>query len=405
MPPTPPEVKLGALDLNLLVVFDAVMQERNVTRAAQRLGLSQPAMSHALSRLRYMLKDDLFIRSPKGMLPTPRAEQLAAPVRTALDGLQQSLEPTQFDPSKAIRRFRIAVDNYSAVVLVGILAARIGEVAPKVLLEFQPSGTLKILDLLDRGELDLAIGPHSEPGERFSYQLLLRDEFIAVMRKNHSATSIGELAIEKFADLPHLEISSARHATDFIDEALAKRKREEWEAHHASEVAVWEASGYCKHTPHHTLGEQRECERQTEHEDWLAHKTERIAQWKRGEDVTLRTSYQDESMRYALLRVVQGDGAYVVETSMSVSVPVSGLAGAARLLRVLQSLRKAGKTYHTNGHKEHIGNFVVTSFALNADGEYVLIAGCHTIQWSEIETIIPQLIDAEALEAQQGLQA
>jgi DNA-binding transcriptional LysR family regulator len=224
MPPTPPEVKLGALDLNLLVVFDAVMQERNVTRAGQRLGLSQPAMSHALSRLRHMLKDDLFIRSPKGMLPTPRAEQLAVPVRTALDGLQQSLEPTLFDPSKAIRRFRIAVDNYSAVVLVGILAARIGKIAPKVLLEFQPSGTLKILDLLDRGELDLAIGPHSEPGERFSYQSLLQDEFVAVLRKNHSATGIRELAIEKFADLPHLEISSARHATDFIDEALAQRK-------------------------------------------------------------------------------------------------------------------------------------------------------------------------------------
>jgi DNA-binding transcriptional LysR family regulator len=149
MPPITPEVKLGALDLNLLVVFDAVMQERNVTRAGQRLGLSQPAMSHALSRLRHMLKDDLFIRSPKGMLPTPRAEQLAVPVRTALDGLQQSLEPAQFDPSKAVRRFRIAVDNYSAIVLVGILAARIGKIAPKVLLEFQPSGTLKILDLLD----------------------------------------------------------------------------------------------------------------------------------------------------------------------------------------------------------------------------------------------------------------
>src|SRR5450631_2695731 len=224
MPPTPPEVKLGAIDLNLLVVFDAVMQERNVTRAVRRLGLSQPAMSHALTRLRYMLKDDLFIRSPKGMLPTPRAEQLAVPVRTALDGLQQSLEPTQFDPSKAARRFRIAVDNYSAVVLVGILAARIGKIAPKVLLECQPSGTLKILDLLDRGELDLAIGPHSEPGERFSYQMLLQDEFVVVLRKNHSATSIPELAIEQFADLPYLEISSARQSTDFIDEALAQRK-------------------------------------------------------------------------------------------------------------------------------------------------------------------------------------
>ena len=78
-------VRLGALDLNLLVVFDAVMQERSVTRAGRRLGLSQPAMSHALTRLRHMLKDDLFIRSPKGMVPTPRAEQLALPVRAALE--------------------------------------------------------------------------------------------------------------------------------------------------------------------------------------------------------------------------------------------------------------------------------------------------------------------------------
>src|SRR6202049_1990113 len=122
MSPTPPEVKLGALDLNLLVVFDAVMQERNVTRAGQRIGLSQPAMSHALARLRHMLKDDLFIRSPKGMVPTPRAEQLALAVRSALEGLQQSLEPVQFDPSKATRNFRIAVDNYAAIVLVGPIA-------------------------------------------------------------------------------------------------------------------------------------------------------------------------------------------------------------------------------------------------------------------------------------------
>src|SRR5438309_7172146 len=109
---------LGAIDLNLLVVFDAIMMERSVTRAGQRLGLSQPAMSHALTRLRHMLRDELFVRSPNGMMPTPRAEQLAEPVRLALDGLQQSLEPIQFEPPKATRTFHIAVDNYSAIVLV-----------------------------------------------------------------------------------------------------------------------------------------------------------------------------------------------------------------------------------------------------------------------------------------------
>src|SRR5882724_8005330 len=93
--------RLGAIDLNLLVVFDAIMRERSVTRAGQRLGLSQPAISHALIRLRHMLKDELFVRGPTGMMPTPRAEQLATPIRTALDGLQQSLEPVQFEPAKA----------------------------------------------------------------------------------------------------------------------------------------------------------------------------------------------------------------------------------------------------------------------------------------------------------------
>jgi DNA-binding transcriptional LysR family regulator len=122
--------KLGAIDLNLLVVFDAIMRERSVTRAGHQLGLSQPAMSHALARLRHMLKDELYVRSPNGMMPTPRAEELATPIRIALDGLQQSLEPVQFDPSEATRAFHIAVDNYAALVLVAPIAARVAKTAP-----------------------------------------------------------------------------------------------------------------------------------------------------------------------------------------------------------------------------------------------------------------------------------
>src|SRR3981189_2199167 len=122
--------RLGAIDLNLLVVFDALMRDRSVTRAWQRLGLSQPAMSHALTRLRHMLKDELFVRSPNGMMPTPRAEQLATPIRIALDGLQQSLEPMQFEPAKATATFRIAVDNYAAIVLVAPIAEYVARNAP-----------------------------------------------------------------------------------------------------------------------------------------------------------------------------------------------------------------------------------------------------------------------------------
>jgi DNA-binding transcriptional LysR family regulator len=215
---------MGAIDLNLLVVFDAVMQERNVTRAGSRLGLSQPAMSHALTRLRHMLKDDLFVRTPKGMVPTPRAEQLALPVRAALDGLQHSLEPSQFDPSIATRNFRVAVDEYAAVVLVGALTARITKAAPGMTLEFRLSGNLDIPNVLDRGELDLAIGAFVDQGERFSHQPLLQDEFVLVMRKNHPAAIDSNLSIENFAALPHLEIASIHYATDFVDQALARRK-------------------------------------------------------------------------------------------------------------------------------------------------------------------------------------
>jgi DNA-binding transcriptional LysR family regulator len=216
--------KLGAIDLNLLVVFDAVMRERSVTRAGQRLGLSQPAISHALTRLRHVLKDELFVRGPTGMMPTPRAEQLATPIRIALDGLQQSLEPVQFEPSKATTTFHIAVDNYAAIVLVAPIATHIARIAPGVMLDFRPSGTLNVLEMLDRSELHLAIGPPGVQGERFSLRRLLQDQFVVVHRKGHPAARAREFSTEKLATLPQLEISSAQFGPDFVDSGPGKSK-------------------------------------------------------------------------------------------------------------------------------------------------------------------------------------
>jgi DNA-binding transcriptional LysR family regulator len=216
--------KLGALDLNLLVVFDAIMRDRSVTRAGQRLGLSQPAMSHALTRLRHMLKDELFVRSPNGMVPTPRAEELATPIRIALDGLQQSLEPIQFEPSKATTTFRIAVDNYAAIVLVAAIAAHIAKIAPGVTLDFRPSGTLNVLELLDRSELHLAMGPSAVQGERFSRRRLLEDQFVVVHRKGHPAAIGQEFPTGKLTTLPQLEISSAQFGSDLEDGSPRKSK-------------------------------------------------------------------------------------------------------------------------------------------------------------------------------------
>src|SRR5882762_1360130 len=218
----------GAFDLNLLIVFDAVMQDRSVTRAGSRIGLSQPAMSHALNRLRHMLKDDLFVRTPEGMVPTPRAETLAQPLRNALSEMQLALEPTTFDPAASDRRFALAVNNYAAVVLAPPLVAAVSAAAPSVHLDLRPTGTAApvLVESLDRGDLDLTLGwlgGIDNPGERFATALLLEDPFVMVMRRGHPA-SRRKLSATAFAALAHLEISSSREGTGFIDHWLEKHK-------------------------------------------------------------------------------------------------------------------------------------------------------------------------------------
>ena len=212
----------GAFDLNLLIVFDAVMQEHSVTRAGQRIGLSQPAMSHALTRLRHMLKDELFIRTPDGMAPTPRAEALAVPLRNALSEMQLALEPAAFDPVVADRRFTVALNNYAAVVLAPPLVAAVAAAAPGVRLDLRPSGTLDIVEKLDHGDLDLTFGSMDSPGERFAAAPLLEDPFVMVMRRGHPV-SRSKLSAATFAELPHLEISSSQEDTGFIDRWLSEQ--------------------------------------------------------------------------------------------------------------------------------------------------------------------------------------
>jgi DNA-binding transcriptional LysR family regulator len=213
-------MKLTTFDLNLLVVFEAILRERSVTKAGERLGLSQPAMSHALNRLRWMLKDQLFVRTPDGMVPTPRAEQLAHPVRRALGELQSALDPEEFIPTQAERRFTVAVNNYAAVVLAGPLIAESAALAPKVRISLRPSGTLNLQELLDRGELDIAIAALEPPADRFAARVLVEDRYVAVMRRGHPVGR-KRLDAKTFAALPHLVISSSGEDLSFVDAALA----------------------------------------------------------------------------------------------------------------------------------------------------------------------------------------
>lgn len=216
-------MRLRNLDLNLLLVFDAVLRERSVVRAADSLAISQPTVSHALNRLRHALKDKLFIRTPAGMSPTPRAEQLALPVRKALNDLQLAVEGDTFDPSTADRRFTIAVNNYAAVVSVGPILATVRAQAPSVRLSLVPSGTLNLTDRLDRGEVDLALSGRAIDGERFASQQLIEDRFVAVLRSGHPALR-KRLTAGALAELGHLGISSSGENLDFVDAFFKARK-------------------------------------------------------------------------------------------------------------------------------------------------------------------------------------
>jgi DNA-binding transcriptional LysR family regulator len=212
-------VNLRLLDFNLLVVFDAVMQDRSVTRAAARLNVAQPTVSHALTRLRSALKDDLFVRTPEGMAPT-----LAPAVRAALVGLNTALDSTEpFVPATAEHRFTIAVNNQAALVLAPALAAAAASEAPGVLLDFRPSGTFDVAARLDHGELDLAIGGVVTPGERFSDLRLFHDQFVVLARQGHPAAASGVLTLPAFANSPHLEITSSGEDIDFVDTFLAQK--------------------------------------------------------------------------------------------------------------------------------------------------------------------------------------
>jgi DNA-binding transcriptional LysR family regulator len=230
-------VNWATFDLNLLVVFDAVMRERSVTRAGQRIGLSQPAMSHALNRLRYLLKDELFVRTPDGMVPTARAEQLAPPLSDALRDMHLALEPDTFVPEEATRRFVVAVNNYASVVVVPDLVMAASRAAPGVRLVVRPCGTLNVPDLLDRGELDLAIGNFPSPGDRFTSMLLLEDPFVLATRSGHPSGN-EELTAASLAALRYFEISSSGEDTSFVDEFLAEHGLERKVHHRAPHLAT-----------------------------------------------------------------------------------------------------------------------------------------------------------------------
>lgn len=226
------ELNFRTLDLNLLRVFDEVMSERNLTRAAHNLATTQPAVSNALRRLRELLGDDLVRRAGYGVEPTPLALTLWPTVRDALRQLRDSFAPGAFDPAQAQNHFVLAMADSTATKLAPGLVEILAHEAPGVTLRLLPLTTRDPRPLLEQGEVDLAVGYFPgvltelaashlhESAPRFLYERLYEGRYVVVMRRGHPLAG-RPMTLTDFCAARHLLVSFSGRPFGFVDEALA----------------------------------------------------------------------------------------------------------------------------------------------------------------------------------------
>ncbi len=222
--------RLSGIDLNLTVAFDALTRELSVTRAAERTGVTQSAMSHALRRLRELLKDPLLVRGQNGMVLTPRAEALVVPLRSALLTLGRALaEKQEFLPATARRAFGIAAPDLFDVVMVPPLLERIRSSAPAVDISVVTADDRRFAERLETGEVDVAIVPRFDevepgalpPAGGLMRRTLFNDRFVCLLRADHPALrGRRRLTLQTYASLSHALVSPRGEGAGPVDRAL-----------------------------------------------------------------------------------------------------------------------------------------------------------------------------------------
>lgn len=227
-------VRFDHLDLNLLRVFDVVMQERSLTRAAERLHVTQPAVSNAMRRLRDGLGEDLLVRTGHGVEPTARALELWPTVHESLSLLSDTIDPGRFDPSQSELAFRIGMIDATAARLLPQLARIQSAEAPSIQIQVSPLANRDPRALLEEGEIDVAVGyfpvvqadltAHAQTASTvlFESRLLYQREYVCALRAGHPlARDAQDLSLEAYCAARHLAVSLSGRPYGFIDEALA----------------------------------------------------------------------------------------------------------------------------------------------------------------------------------------
>lgn len=215
---------LSSIDLNLLVTFDAIMSERNVTRASKRVGRTQPAMSAALQRLRDLFEDELFVRSPKGLEPTPRAMDLSNPISRALSAAQDAVTLVRtFDPLVATDTFRIGIAELPRRRLQVPLALALQKQAPNASLDIRAVHDRRdLIHLLDAGEIDVGVGVNASSSPRMLRQKLFSDHFKCIGRRGHPLLR-DDMTVERFAALEHILVSPEGERFGQVDREMASK--------------------------------------------------------------------------------------------------------------------------------------------------------------------------------------
>jgi len=217
---------LKKLDLNLFLVFDTIYTERNLTQAAKSLSITQPAVSNALSRLRKIFNDELFIRTARGMLPTPVADSIAQNVSEALVMLNSSVkEREEFDPASAERIYQFSMTDLAEAVLLPKLFPFFERHAPGLGLHSYYTKRNELVRQLSRGELDFAIDVPVVEDTQVFHQSLIRDHYVCAMRPEHPLAN-DELTLESYLALKHIHVSSRRKGLGQVDLALLRYKAE-----------------------------------------------------------------------------------------------------------------------------------------------------------------------------------
>lgn len=206
------------LDLNLVSVLEAIMLERNVTRAAKSLGLGQPAVSNALRRARSVTKDELFIKVPGGVRPTTHMLAMWPDLQSALTKIRETISPQSYDPRSDHSTFRVAITDSLVPSAIPLLATKLRNAAPMARIAFSIHSNMNSLSAIERGSLDCAVGTFPALPSDIHVQPLLKDRYVCVMRKGHNLAN--RLSFESFLGASHVLVTPTEQGLGHVESWL-----------------------------------------------------------------------------------------------------------------------------------------------------------------------------------------